>query len=446
VTDRRYALGLLMAVGLFNYVDRLCMSILSVPIRRELDLTDTQLGVLTGLAFSLVYTLTAVPIARLADRGSRKRVIAACLALWSLMTAGCGLATGFAMLAVLRMGVALGEAGCVPATQALLSDYFPRQERARAIATWQLVFPVGTLVGFAASGWLNEAIGWRQAFLVLGGVGLALAPVVVLTLREPSRGAADGSSAGENRHSGACHPIDNEPGSAAALTAASTAAGASLPAAFRALWALRSYRYLTIGGAFIAWPLNAALYWNGQFYARVFGFSLGELAMYLALLSGGAGAVGLYGGGWLADRLGREDPRWQLRVPAIAGMAVVPCMLAQYFATDGRVSLALGVLPVILLNAFLAPQAAGAQSLASPNLRAQASATIVLISGTVGTAIGPFATGYLSDLIATRYAIGADSLRWSIGLSSLLAVVGGLFFLAASRHYAADLQRPARLD
>ena len=431
MTDRRYALGLLMAVGLFNYVDRLCMSILSVPIRRELDLSDTQLGVLTGLAFSLVYTLTAVPIARLADRGSRKRVIAACLALWSLMTAACGLATGFVMLAVLRMGVALGEAGCVPATQALLSDYFPRHERARAIATWQLVFPVGTLVGFAASGWLNDVIGWRQTFLVLGGVGLALAPVVMLTLREPARGAADA------------------PGSAAAapaVPAAPPAGSASLLAAFRALWALPSYRYLTIGGAFIAWPLNAALYWNGQFYARVFGFSLGELAVYLALLSGGAGAVGLFGGGWLADRLGRDEPRWQLRVPAIAGLAVAPCMLAQYFATDGRVSLALGVLPVILLNAFLAPQAAGAQSLASPNLRAQASATIVLVSGTVGTAIGPFATGFLSDLIATRYAIGADSLRWSIGLSSLLAAVGGLFFLAASRHYAADLRRPARLD
>ena len=433
MTDRRYALGLLMAVGLFNYVDRLCMSILSVPIRRELDLTDTQVGVLTGLAFSLVYTLTAVPIARLADRGSRKRVIAACLALWSLMTAGCGLATGFVMLAVLRMGVALGEAGCVPATQAMLSDFYPRHQRARAIATWQLVFPVGTLVGFAASGWLNEAVGWRQTFLVLGAVGLALAPVLMLTLREPARGAADGALPGALE-------------SVAVAVGATPAGSASLLAAFRALWALRSYRYLTIGGAFIAWPLNAALYWNGQFYARVFGFSLGELAIYLALLSGGAGAVGLFGGGWLADRLGRDEPRWQLRVPAIAGLAVAPCMLAQYFATDGRLSLALGVLPVILLNAFLAPQAAGAQSLASPSLRAQASATIVLVSGTVGTAIGPFATGFLSDLIASRYPIGADSLRWSIGLSSLLAAVGGLFFLAASRHYAADLQRPARLD
>ncbi len=427
MTDRRYALGLLMAVGLFNYVDRLCMSILSVPIRRELALTDTQLGVLTGLAFSLVYTLAAVPIARLADRGSRKRVIAVCLALWSLMTAGCGLATGFLMLAVLRMGVALGEAGCVPATQALLSDFFPRQERARALATWQLVFPIGTLVGFAASGWLNEAIGWRQAFLVLGVFGLLLAPVLLITLDEPARGAADGAV----------------PASGVAPTAAPQSG--SLGQALRALWALPSYRYLTLGGAFIAWPLNAALYWNGQFYSRVFGFSLGELAVYLALLSGGAGAIGLYGGGWLADRLGRRDPCWQMRIPAIAGLSVAPCMLAQYFASDGRLSLLLGIVPVILLNAFLPPQAAGAQSLASPDLRAQASGTIVLISGTMGTAIGPFATGLASDLIASRYGIGADSLRWAIGMSSLLAAVGGLFFLAAARHFAADLKRPATL-
>jgi MFS family permease len=125
IGQRRYALGLLMAVGLFNFIDRQCMSILIVPIRHELNLSDTQIGVLTGLAFSLVYTLMAVPLARWADNGSRTRVIVLCLLVWSLMTAGSGLATGFVMLAILRMGVAIGEAGCVPTTTALLSDIFP---------------------------------------------------------------------------------------------------------------------------------------------------------------------------------------------------------------------------------------------------------------------------------------------------------------------------------
>jgi MFS family permease len=411
--DRRRAMALLMAVGLFNYIDRLCMSILSVPIRQELGLTDTQLGILTGLAFSLVYTLAAVPIARLADRGSRKLVIVVCLAVWSLMTAACGLATGFVALVLLRMGVALGEAGCVPATQALLADHYPRDQRARAIATWQLVFPLGTLIAFAASGWLSDLFGWRIAFALLGLAGLLLAPIVWVGLIEPRRDRG-------------------------ALPATSPAA-ASLTSAFRGLWAIPSYRLLLLGGALIAYPLNPTLYWNGQFYSRVFGLPVADVALSLALLSGGAGAVGLFGGGWLADRLGRRDARWVMRIPGLAGLAVGPLMIAQYFATSAPLSLLLGVLPVMLLNAFMPPQAAAAQSLADPDLRALASGAIVLVSGTFGTAVGPFATGLLSDALDRQFGLGDEALRWAIGSSSLLAAAGGLLFLAAARHYAQDL-------
>lgn len=431
--DRRRALALLMAVGLFNFVDRLCMSILSVPIRRELELSDTQIGILTGLAFSLVYTLTAVPIARLADRGSRKRVLVGCLALWSLMTAGCGLATSFLVLALLRMGVALGEAGCVPATQALLSDYYPRTERARALATWQLVLPVGTLVGFAASGWLNAALGWRNTFLVLGVVGLLLAPLVHALLREPARGAADAPA-----------PATATPGRAASAPGRTASADdVGVLVALRELWSLRSYRYLLLGGAFLAWPMNVTLYWNGQFYSRVHGLSLGQVALWLALLAGVAGGIGLFGGGWLADRLGRKDPRWQLWVPGLAGLAVAPCMLAQYFVPGATTSLWLGIAPAMLLNAFMPPQAAGVQSLARPERRALASGTIVLVSGTVGTAIGPFATGVISDLLAQGPVPGPEALRWAVGGSGLLAALGGLLFLVAGRHYPADLAEVA---
>jgi predicted MFS family arabinose efflux permease len=405
--QRRYALGLLMAVGLFNFIDRQCMSILIVPIRRELALTDTQIGVLTGLAYSLVYTFMSVPIARLADRGSRRRVIVLCLIVWSLMTAASGLAVSFLMLAVLRMGVAVGEAGCVPTTTALLSDIYPGTERARAIATWQLAFPLGTLVGIAAGGWLSVAFGWRYTLLALGACGVALAPLVVRTLREPARVSSGG------------HQL------------------ALLPA-MRTLWSSQAYRHLLIGGAFIAYPMNATVVWSAAFYSRVHGYSVAELALYLALLTGGAGAVGLYAGGYLAARLGRRDVRWLMWIPAIAGLAVVPCMLAQYFVVSGRLSLLLGIFPAILLNAFMPPQAAGAQTLAPPQLRAQASAMIVLISGTVGTAVGPFMTGVISDWLARDFHLGNDSLRWAIGGSALLSAAGGLCFLAGARHYAAE--------
>ncbi|MFO1427311.1 MAG: MFS transporter [Steroidobacteraceae bacterium] len=410
-----------MAVGLFNYVDRLCMSILVVPIRQELGLSDTQIGILTGLAFSLVYTLMAVPIARRADRGSRKRVIAASLGAWSLMTAGCGLASGFLVLAVLRMGVAIGEAGCIPAIQALLSDYYPRRERARVLAIWQLVFPLGSLTGIAASGWLSATLGWRATFALLGGIGLLLVPIVLATLREPPRGAADGRAA---------------PGPPRAIP---------LAAALRALWSLPSYRGAVLGGALLAWPLNVALVWNGPFYSRVFHVPVAELGLQLALLSGGAGAVGLFGGGSLAAWLSRRDLRWQLWVPGIAGLLVAPFMIAQYYAGDARSSLLLGVVPVVLLNAFLPPQAAAAQSLAAPDLRALAAATIVLISGSVGTALGPFTAGVLSDLLARRFGLGDDALRHAIASTSVLALLGGVLFLRAARHFPQDLQRPAQL-
>lgn len=412
VAYRRYVLGLLMAVGLFNYIDRLCISILIVPIREELGLSDTQIGVLTGLAFSLVYTLMAVPIARLADLGSRKLVIVGSLAVWSLMTAACGFATSFLVLVVLRMGVAIGEAGCVPATQALISDYYPPTERARAIATWQLMFPVGTLIGIAGSGWLAEALGWRQTFFVLGAVGLGLAPFVLLTLREPRRGATDHVKAAAIR--------------------------TGLAESFRLLWASHAYRRVLIGGALFAYPLNAALFWNAPFYNRVFGLSVADLAWILALLSGGAGAVGLFSGGYLADRLGRRNPRLFMMVPGVAGLAIVPFMLLQYFATHVGVSIACGVVSVMLLNSFMPPQAAAAQTLVHPNLRALAAAMLVLAAGISGAAAGPLLTGVFSDALAGA-GHGDDSLRYAIGLSSLLAAVGGAFFLSAARAFAAEI-------
>jgi MFS family permease len=405
---RLYALGLLMVVGLFNYIDRLCMSILQVPIKAELGLTDTQLGIMTGLAFAILYTTLTVPVARLADRTQRRYVIAGALVVWSLMTLGCGFAGSFLVMVILRMGVAIGESGCVPASHALLADLFPLEQRGRAIATWALVFPLGTMIGIASSGWLSEVIGWRHTFMLLGVTGLLIAPFVLLTLREPPRSAAGVASIG------------------------------SLREGMRMLFRSPTYRWQNAGGALIAYPLNAALLWNAPFYSRVFGMSLGEMAVWLALLSGGAGAVGLFASGLVADRLGRRDARWYLRVPAITGIALAPFMWLQFFATDVRVSLGFGAIAVILLNGFVPPQAAATQSLVPANLRATAAATNVLMAGVVGVALGPFMTGVLSDALTP--AFGADALRYAIGVAGLFGVAGGLCFLRASVTFRRELE------
>ena len=415
--NRWYALGVLMVVGLFNYIDRLCMSILQVPIKAELGLTDTQLGIMTGLAFSLLYTTMTVPIARLADITQRRYVIAGALAVWSLMTLGCGFAGSFTTLVILRMGVAIGESGCVPASHAMLADYFPFEQRARAISTWALVFPLGTLIGIASSGWLSEAIGWRHTFVLLGAIGLVLAPIVLLTLREPPRG-------GQGAHGGG----------AADLHDATTPPFVD---SLRTLWNSRTFRLQSLGGALTAFPLNAVLLWNAPFYSRVFGMSLAQMAFWLALLAGGAGAVGLFASGIVSDRLGRRNPQWYLRLPGLACIAVVPFMLLQFFATDVWVSLAFGAVAVMLLNAFVSPQAAATQSLVPPNLRALAASNNVVLAGVVGVALGPFLTGVLSDALTPRF--GTDALRYALAAASLPAALGGVFFLLASMTFGREL-------
>ena len=414
--NKWYALGLLMVVGLFNYIDRLSISILQVPIKAELELSDTQIGILTGLAFSLVYTTMSIPLARLADRVPRKFVIAGALAAWSLMTAACGFASGFVMLAFLRMGVAIGEAGCVPASHSTISDYFPLHERATAIATYGLVFPVGTLIGFAASGWLSTAFGWRQTFIILGLLGLVLVPIVLATLREPARGESDG------------HAFVGQT--------------LSLRDAVGTLWRSLAMRHLIIGGAILSYPLNASLVWNAAFYDRIFGLPLAELALYLALLSGGGGAIGLYASGLFADRLGRIDARWYMWVPGLAGLLTVPFMFAQYlFAGGAYSSLAMGFASAVLLNAFLAPMAATAQSLAAPNLRALASASIVFTAGFIGTVLGPLLTGIVSDLLALRFDLGSEAIRYAILSSAFVGLLGASLLLRGARYLPDEFAR-----
>jgi predicted MFS family arabinose efflux permease len=414
---RWYALGLLMLVGLCNYIDRNCMAILQLPIARELELTDTELGVLTGLSFWLVYTTMTVPLAVLADRSSRRLVIAGAVTLWSLMTFACGFATSFLALAVLRMGVAVGEAGCAPSTHALLSDYFPLHQRGRAIASWTLVYPLGTLIGVGSGGWLSQSFGWRNTFLLLGAIGLLLGPIVLLTLREPRRSAGASSAADE--------------------------AKPALRASLALLWRSPSVRNSALGGLFLAYPLNVEVAWNAPFYSRIHGLSLAELALWLALLTGGVGAIGMWTGGFLADRLGRTDARWYLRLPAVAGFGVVPFMLAQYFVADFRLSLACGVPATLLLNGYIAAQAAANQSMVAPRLRALCSGLNIVLAGTCGAALAPFATGVLSDLLTRHSGLGRNGLRYAMAAGCVFGVVAGMYFLRAAQHFPAELARRA---
>lgn len=409
----RYALAMLFVVAIFNYIDRSIVSILQEPLKRDLHLSDAQLGALTGLSFALFYTTLALPIARLADVTNRKRLIAVALTVWSGMTALSGLASNFLMLLGFRVGVALGEAGCVPATHSMISDYYPPKKRATAIALWGLSMPLGTMIGFAGGGWLAQTFDWRQAFLVIGIAGVCLAPFV-LTLREPMRGQFDDKPA-----------VDTPK--------------PSLKAVIATLWNLKSFRYLALGGALHAYAQHTMMNWNAPFYARVHHMQIGEVALYLALLTGLGGGLGQFIGGFLSDRAGRRDKRWYMWLPALASLALVPAALVQYFVRDGHLSLIAGILPAILLNVYFAPIVATAQSLVHSRMRAFTSAALVMIVNILGLGLGPLVTGAISDLLTSRYGLGADGLRYAICGSLIFALGGAWAFWRSASYLPAEM-------
>jgi predicted MFS family arabinose efflux permease len=405
---RRLALFALFLVSAFNYIDRTIVSLLQIPIKTELRLTDGQLGALTGLAFALFYATLSLPIARLADRFSRRWLIVISLALWSAMTALCGLATSFTMLVLLRIGVAIGEAGSVPASVSLIADYYPPQRRATAMSTWGLALPAGLMAGYAGTGWLAEMLGWRLAFAVVGGVGLVLAPLVMAMLAEPRRGTFE-------------------------------IAGTALPpppplfASLGILWRTRAFRYVVIAGMLHGFSQYSMMTWNAPFFARTHGLSLGTVALLMALLSGGAGAIGMFASGWLTDRLATRDARWRVWIMAAVVGLTVPLALLQYLTTSTPIAIGAATVAAATMIAYYGPILAATQSATPPTMRAFGNAVLLLCFNLFGLGLGPWLTGLLSDLLVPQ--AGADALRFALAIMLVPSALAALLFLYAARFF-----------
>ena len=412
-----YALGILFVVALFNYLDRTILSIMQVVLKRELGLSDTQLGTLTGLSFAVFYTTLALPIARLADRVARKQVLAVALTVWTLMTAASSMAGGYFSLLACRIGVAVGEAGCVPTTMSLISDYFPRAKRALAMAVWGLALPLGGMLGLAVGGQLTAAVGWRQTFLIVGLSGLLMTPVVLLFLKEPTRGRFDGGE-----------------------TAGTGAAAMSVGASVAFLWNIRSFRYLVIGEALQAWAQSGMMVWNAPFYSRLHHMPLAEIATWLALITGFGGAAGTFLGGALAERMAKQDVRWYMRIPAIAAFLTIPFALAQYFVADVRLSLVLAIVPAVMVNVYMAPGNAVSQSLVPAHMRAFTAAVFVLVVNIVGLGLGPTVIGMISDLLIDNFGMGDASLRYALPTVVIPALAAAILFHRSSVHLPRELE------
>ena len=407
-----YALFILTIVYSFNFIDRQLLAILQESIKAELLLSDTQLGLLTGFAFALFYVTAGIPIARWADAGNRRNIVALAVFIWSFMTAISGLVQNYLQLLLARIGVGVGEAGGSPPSHSMISDMFPAERRASALGFYSTGVSIGILFGFLMGGWLNEFFGWRVAFFVVGVPGVLLAVVVRYTLREPRRGLS------ENR--------DDNPEPVAVKEVVAL------------LWSRRSFRHMAWAGALSAFAGYSVANWSASFIIRSYGMSTGELGTWLALIIGIGGAVGVFGGGLLADKLAAKDTRWYVLLPALAGVISLPFAAGVYLVDNVYASLLLMIIPAIQSNVFLGNTLAVSHSLVGLRMRAMASAILFFIFNLVGLGAGPWSVGLLSDLLAPQF--GDESLRYAmLALVPLMVSLSALHFYLSSRHLKRDL-------
>ena len=406
-----YVLGVLVAVYVMNYVDRQLISILIEPIKAEFGASDAQMGILTGFAFAIFYTVAGIPVARLADVWLRRSVIAIGLAVWSGMTALTGLSRSFTELWLARIGVGIGEAGGTPPSHALLSDYFPPERRATVLGIFSLGVPLGTLVGYSLGGWLGQHYGWRAAFLWIGLPGLVLALLVRLSVREPRRGTFDAS--------------------------ARASARASTGEVLRHLLALRTFRWLVPAVSLASFSGYGFAVWKPVFLMRVHDFSMAQAGLWIGLLSGATGFLSTLLGGFVADWLARRDPSWALRLCAVSVLAALPFQLAFLLWPDPIVALLVFVPGGLVGGMWPPPSYAATQNLVPPHMRALASAILLFFLNLIGLGAGPFAVGVLSDALAPD--LGAESVRWALVIPLALNVIGALCYWRASKHYAGEL-------
>ena len=384
---RNYLLGVLLVILAANYVDRLALGLLLQSVKADLDLTDTQLGFLGGIAFALFYSLMGIPIARWADRGNRVAIIALTTAVWSAAVALCGLATTFAQLLVIRIGVAVGEAGCIPPAHSLIADHFDRAERPRAVARYMLGGSLSVVIGYFVAGWLNELYGWRSTFVILGVPGLGLAALAWFTLREPR--AATSATAATSR--------TTEP---------------RLGQVCAALWANVTFRHLLASFSLVSFFVYGMTQWKPAFFIRSFGLSTGELGTWFSLIYGLGGLAGTYlGGEWASRRAANDEPR-QLRVVGVicATNGVISALV--YLSADLYLAFALMAVAAVGGAATGGPLFATIQTLVPPRMRATSIALVFLAANLIGMGLGPLAAGALSDLL--RQAAGEESLRYSL--------------------------------
>lgn len=398
--SRSYLLWVLLLVLATNGIERVAFGLLLQQIKIDLGLTDTQIGLLTGIAFAFFYSVMGIPLARWADRGNRVTLIALTTSLWSTAVALCAVAGSFLQLLLVRIGIAVGEAGCVPPAHSLIADHFDRADRPRAAAFYMMGIPLGSVVGYFLAGWLNELYGWRATFVLLGLPGLALAALVRLTLREPRQLAPARSVPVEL--------VPSPPG---------------LREVFSTLWTQRAFRHLlfcVVVGTFFA---TGVWQWQPAFLIRTYGLGTGELGTWLAVIYGLGGFLGTWLGGEMSSRYAPRNERRQLQALAAVYVLMSLVWVGIYTSTQLHAAFILLAIGAVANGMANGPLFATIQTLVPANMRAVSVALIFFLANLVGMGLGPLSAGLLSD--GLRPWAGDDSLRFA-----LLLLCPGLLWCA----------------
>lgn len=400
--------GVLTLIYTFNFLDRKILSILAELIRRDLHLSDTELGLLSGFAFAFFYTTLGLPLAWLADRARRVWIVAAACAVWSVFTTCCGMATSFVQLALFRFGVASGEAGAGPPSFSIISDYFPAERRGTAMAIYAMGVPIGLILGSALGGWVAATWGWRWAFVAVGAPGILLSLLLLLVVREPVRGGMD-----PPRSDGEA-PAEPLP----------------LMASIGLFLRNRTLLLTAASSAGTSFVGNALISWAPAYLMRSKGMQMSEIAVYYSIATGVAGAIGSFGAGWLVDRLARRDPGAYAMVPGVACAVSIPAFVGFLWAPTWPLALAFVFIPFLCNSTYLAPALTVVQNNVPPAQRGISSAILMFLMTMVGMSGGPLLVGMVSD--AMKPVAGDASLTIGLAVLTPLILVTFVAHMAAA--------------
>ena len=406
----RWIISLLLLINIVNFIDRQLPFVLIDSIKKDLRLSDAEIGLMAGLSFAVVYSFGSVLLGRVADRSSPRRVLAITLSFWSLLTALTGFAQNFLHLILARMGVAAGEAATAPTAHALISRVYLPDRRALALAIFSMGVPIGSTMGLVLGGWINDLVDWRAAFFIVGLPGLAIAALAWFALPDVER----------------VRPTGRAP--------------ARLGETVAYLFRLRSFRHMAIACSLYACGSYAMNVFAAAFLIRVHEFTTAQAGLGFGIAFGLGGGIGTFAGGMMSDALGKRDARWRQRIPAIGQLLSVPTALAAWLVADAGLSVAMLTLTYLFGLLYFAPTFATAQSLVPDEIRATAAAILLFCLTIVGSSAGPLIVGWASDMLVPRF--GVMSLRYAMCLMAITMLWSAWHFYWASRSLPRDLTRP----